>query len=133
MLSRNKLSHYRNLLNRLAERHRADLARLRRETAHPMGGEASGGISNLPASQADLGLTYHQEEVGLLLGENQEWLLAECEAALNRIDAGTYGLCERCGRQIPPGRLEAFPSARYCVACAEKMEEEESLGRRGMP
>src|SRR5262245_41040164 len=91
MLSRSKLAHYRDRLLRLAERHRADLIRLRRETARGLGGESGGGLSNTPVSQADLGTAHHEEEVGLLLGENQEWLLVECEAALARIDAGTYG------------------------------------------
>ncbi len=44
--------------------------------------------------------------------------LAEVELALARVDAGTYGRCEVCGREIPEGRLEARPTARTCVACA---------------
>lgn len=41
----------------------------------------------------------------------------EVAAALGRIEAGTYGHCERCGRPIPPERLEARPTARLCVEC----------------
>ncbi|QIG45677.1 TraR/DksA family transcriptional regulator [Nocardioides anomalus] len=44
--------------------------------------------------------------------------LAELDAARERLDAGTYGACERCGAPIPEGRLEARPAARTCVACA---------------
>ncbi|WP_219996211.1 TraR/DksA family transcriptional regulator [Nocardioides humi] len=44
--------------------------------------------------------------------------LAEVEAALDRVAAGTYGTCERCGRPIAPARLEARPAARSCIACA---------------
>ncbi|WP_341927907.1 TraR/DksA C4-type zinc finger protein [Nocardioides psychrotolerans] len=44
--------------------------------------------------------------------------LAEVDAALARLDAGTYGTCEVCGRSIPAGRLEARPMARTCVGCA---------------
>jgi DnaK suppressor protein len=44
--------------------------------------------------------------------------LAEVRAAIGRLDAGKYGLCERCGLRIPDGRLEARPTARRCVACA---------------
>ncbi|WP_253943888.1 TraR/DksA family transcriptional regulator [Nocardioides marmotae] len=43
--------------------------------------------------------------------------LAEIEAALDRLAAGTYGVCERCGRPIPAERLEVRPEARRCVAC----------------
>lgn len=40
-------------------------------------------------------------------------------AALDRIDAGTFGTCERCGNQIPDERLEARPTAALCVACKQ--------------
>ena len=48
------------------------------------------------------------------LGEQMK----EIDAALARLDAGTYGTCERCGSQIPEGRLEVRPAARTCVGCA---------------
>ncbi|WP_238695366.1 TraR/DksA family transcriptional regulator [Ornithinimicrobium flavum] len=41
--------------------------------------------------------------------------LAEVEAAIARVEEGTYGLCEQCGEPIAPGRLEARPTARTCV------------------
>jgi RNA polymerase-binding transcription factor len=44
--------------------------------------------------------------------------LRDIEAALRRIDAGTYGACESCGRLIGRPRLRAIPSARSCLACA---------------
>ncbi len=46
-----------------------------------------------------------------------ERLEEEVQAALQKLDRGTYGLCERCGRAIPPGRLEALPWAVLCVDC----------------
>lgn len=42
---------------------------------------------------------------------------AEITSALERIDAGTYGICENCGRPIGIERLEALPSVRLCVSC----------------
>ncbi|MGH2819141.1 MAG: TraR/DksA family transcriptional regulator [Actinomycetota bacterium] len=44
---------------------------------------------------------------------------AEILAALDRIDQGTYGKCERCGQGIPFERLEALPTARLCVSCKQ--------------
>ncbi|SIM61917.1 TraR/DksA family transcriptional regulator [Micromonospora cremea] len=44
--------------------------------------------------------------------------LAELDVALRRVEAGTYGRCERCSRPIPAERLAARPSARTCVGCA---------------
>jgi DnaK suppressor protein len=46
--------------------------------------------------------------------------LDEVRAALARVDEGRYGVCERCGRPIPEGRLEARPTARLCVVCASR-------------
>jgi DnaK suppressor protein len=42
------------------------------------------------------------------------------EEALAKMDAGTYGICEDCGREIPDARLEARPSSVRCVECAAK-------------
>ncbi len=46
--------------------------------------------------------------------------LAEVEHALRKMDAGTYGTCEGCGQAIAPARLEAKPTARFCIDCASK-------------
>lgn len=48
--------------------------------------------------------------------------LAEVDAALARIESGSYGTCETCGRDIPAARLEARPFARRCVTCAAREE-----------
>ena len=47
-----------------------------------------------------------------------EAALAEIDAALTRVDAGTYGVCVRCGRPIGDARLDARPAAACCIACA---------------
>ena len=44
--------------------------------------------------------------------------VAEVEAAIQRLEAGNYGICERCGRPIASARLEARPAARTCIRCA---------------
>ena len=44
---------------------------------------------------------------------------SEVVGALERLEAGTYGRCERCGNEIAPERLEAIPTARLCVACKQ--------------
>ncbi len=45
----------------------------------------------------------------------------EVAAALERIGSGTYGRCERCGRQIDEERLEAIPTSRLCVSCKQSV------------
>jgi DnaK suppressor protein len=46
--------------------------------------------------------------------------LAEIEQCLQKIENGTYGICDDCGQPIPEERLEALPKARYCLACKSK-------------
>jgi RNA polymerase-binding transcription factor DksA len=137
MLNPQQIETYQRRLQELGRRHESELAGLRREAAHGLGGESGGNLSNAPIHPADLGTAYHAQEVDLLLMENQEYLLAECDAALARIQAGSYGLCGRCSNQIPPGRLDAFPYARYCVGCAEEVERTEGqtapAGEGGRP
>jgi len=58
------------------------------------------------------------------------------ERALERLEAGRYGLCERCGRPIPPERLRAVPAATRCAPCQAAAEEGEAgagLGPEGIP
>ena len=49
-------------------------------------------------------------------------LLDQGERALDRIDAGTYGVCESCGQPIGKARLLAFPRATLCVECRQRQE-----------
>ena len=61
-------------------------------------------------------------EVDESLGENADQLVRDIDAALARLDEGTYGTCTRCGQPIPEERLEAVPYAVLCVSC--KRDEE---------
>jgi DnaK suppressor protein len=54
-------------------------------------------------------------EIDYTLEENSEQVLRQIDRALSRIDDGTYGTCEACGREIPRERLEARPWATLCI------------------
>jgi DnaK suppressor protein len=58
----------------------------------------------------------------LALQRNAEDLIAQIDAALSRLNQGSYGICERCGQPIPEERLEARPYAAYCIACQSLVE-----------
>ncbi len=60
------------------------------------------------------------ETVDLLvkLGERERAELAEIDAALQRIEDGTFGICQDCGIPIERGRLRALPEARLCLGCS---------------
>jgi RNA polymerase-binding transcription factor len=61
-------------------------------------------------------------EIDYSLEESATQVLGEIDAALQRIDDGSYGACVRCGQGIAPERLEARPWARLCIEC-KRLEE----------
>jgi DnaK suppressor protein len=71
---------------------------------------------------ADQGSATFEREMDMTFEENDREALDRVRAALARIDAGTYGVCDRCGAEIPPARLEAVPSASLCIQCKEAEE-----------
>ena len=63
-----------------------------------------------------------EKELLFELSDNERTTLDHIEAALRKIEKGTYGVCEFCRKPIPPARLQALPFARYCIACQSKAE-----------
>ncbi|MYR02435.1 TraR/DksA family transcriptional regulator [Streptomyces sp. SID6137] len=72
--------------------------------------------------QADTGTKNITREHELALAANAREMLTQTERALERLDAGTYGLCENCGNPIGKARMQAFPRATLCVECKQKQE-----------
>ena len=69
--------------------------------------------------------TAYTREFFFELGNGDRRLLRDVVAALEKIDNGSFGECERCGEVIADKRLEALPFARYCIDCQRLVEEEE--------
>ncbi|MEK6692075.1 MAG: RNA polymerase-binding protein DksA [Nitrospirota bacterium] len=63
----------------------------------------------------------------LRLRGREQKLLKKIENAIEKIDSGTYGVCETCGEKISIKRLEARPVTTLCIECKTKQEEEEKL------
>jgi|SRR5581483_5634340 len=61
-------------------------------------------------------------EIDYTLGGNASEVLSQINAALRRIEEGTYGICASCGREIAPERLEAYPWASLCIDCKRAAE-----------
>jgi len=80
-------------------------------------------LSNMPIHMADLGTDNYEIENIIGLMDSERKILLEIDAALGRIEDGTYGICEGGSEQIPKQRLAAIPWARYCVNCATSLEK----------
>ncbi|MFE3163677.1 TraR/DksA family transcriptional regulator [Streptomyces sp. NPDC059224] len=72
--------------------------------------------------EADTGTKNITREHELSLAANAREMLEQTERALEKLDAGTYGLCENCGNPIGKARMQAFPRATLCVECKQKQE-----------
>ena len=89
--------------------------------------EADDDASELSSASGDQHLADHasdmlDREVDDSLEENADQIAREIDAALARIEDGSYGTCARCGQEIPAGRLDAVPYAVLCVDC-KRLEE----------
>jgi DnaK suppressor protein len=67
-----------------------------------------------------------QERIGTVI-EDLRALLRQVDGALARLDDGTFGVCQRCGKPINPERLEAFPYVEYCIDCQTFLERQRAL------
>ena len=61
--------------------------------------------------------------------EHETTLLHEIDAAIDRLESGGYGICASCGCEIPEQRLLATPTVQTCIACQERIEQEQGGGR----
>lgn len=85
--------------------------------------EASSDLSAYSFHMADAGTDNFDREFALSMVSNEQELLNEINDALKRLESGTYGLCELCGKPIPKARLDAIPWARYTVNCQSEVEK----------
>lgn len=97
---------------------RADIDRVMSQIAERL----SDSVVDAGDDQADAGAKAYEREHELVLTQNARDLLDQTERALGRIDAGTYGVCESCGKAIGKARLLAFPRAILCVECKQREE-----------
>ena len=127
MMSDQDLKRFQQLLIDFGARIRADYQHLTHEAldAHA--------DSRSPTHLAELGTDAYEQEFSLRFAESDIHVLEEIDAALSRIKAGTFGLCQSCvasGKApsksvIPKTRLREIPYTRNCVACEREREQQQ--------
>jgi RNA polymerase-binding protein DksA len=122
VLKNDELESYRQVLQGLRSRLRGDLDQMTDEALRRRQPESSGNLSNVPLHMADVGTENYDQEFTLGLIENEQGTLEEINAAISRIEVGTFGRCEDCGELIARPRLQALPYTRHCIECARKLE-----------
>jgi DnaK suppressor protein len=107
-----RLQHYRRILRLKAAEVRSSLS-----------AERAAEIVSRPEEPLDFGdwcQKSHEEWLYLNQNRLELALLREVEAALARVESGTYGFCQRCNAPIAARRLDAVPWAKHCVPCEER-------------
>jgi len=113
--------HFRKLLLEERRRVAAAIENLQEDHAGTLSDEA-GEETAYDNHLADTATETYDRELDYSLEENSEHVLAEIDAALKRIEDGTYGICTNRGEQIPVERLEARPYATLCIDCQRERE-----------
>ena len=85
--------------------------------------DAAGDLSAYSLHMADMATDNYDREFALNLADNEQKILHRIEAALEKIENNTFGLCEVCNKKITKIRLKAVPYAELCVPCQEKVEK----------
>jgi DnaK suppressor protein len=89
----------------------------------------SGELSSFDQHPGDSGTETFEMEKNVSLLEQVEDELQEIEGAFQRLERGTYGTCQACGRPIGEERLEAMPAARFCIDDQAKAERDAGYPR----
>lgn len=122
---RRRLLEERERLHREARRHDS-LGRL------PLR-ESTGELSAYDNHPADMGSETFERSKDLARRRDLQRALADIDLALQRLEEGIYGYCQRCGRPIPRQRLEVLPATPYCGECARQLEAGGIAGASGRP
>ena len=121
-MDKQNLEYFKNLLYGML-----DEARLKNES---MVDELTDSTSHFPdptdraAAESDIAFM-------LRIKDRERRLIDKIQAAIKRIESGTYGICEECGEEISIPRLKARPVTKLCINCKARQEEDESMTTDG--
>jgi RNA polymerase-binding transcription factor DksA len=119
-----KREKYKNILEKKKDEAKNTLEKMRKNETAKKSGYSPVELSNYDNHPAEIGSDLYQEELNNALKVRQSNDVDELEAALTRIEDGTYGRCEFCGGEIDEDRLDVLPQAMTCIRCKEeKMPE----------
>jgi DnaK suppressor protein len=117
-----ELKFFENLLNEKKETLIQELGYLEDNTMRLNSKEGAGDLSSHAYHLADHATETQDREQAFHMASREGKYLFYIEEALDRVRAGTFGVCKKCGKLIPKARLEAVPTAKMCIECKTKQE-----------
>ncbi|MGQ3683603.1 MAG: TraR/DksA family transcriptional regulator [Candidatus Loosdrechtia sp.] len=119
-----EFAQYKKLLLVLRERLVGKVDSMHGEALKRSRQDASGDLSNVPIHMADVGTDNYERDLMIELIQSGEQSLRDIDTALEKIEEGSYGICEMCSKKINKERLKALPHAKLCIDC----QREEEIG-----
>jgi RNA polymerase-binding protein DksA len=111
---------FKKLLEEERARVEAELHGLQEMDGSSSQGDEQAELSHYDEHQADTATETFERERDVAMQDSAHAMLRQIEVALKKIDDGTYGVCERCGKPISAARLEAIPYTPFCIEDAER-------------
>jgi RNA polymerase-binding protein DksA len=121
-VNKKDLKHYRARLWEEFEKISASLDRFERNARENSQRDSSGDLSAYSLHSADVGSDSMEREKDLMLASRESRTVSLIREALQKVDDGTYGDCEDCGKPVGAKRLEIIPYAQLCTRCQVKAE-----------
>src|SRR2546423_4280996 len=120
-MERALLDEFRQRLERDRDTLRAEIGQIEDQEVHAEN-QYDPEFSGYGNHMAETGTEIYEQERNLTLEQTLKQQLAEVEHALAKFDGGTYGICDNCGKDIAPERLQALPQAALCINCKGRQE-----------
>jgi RNA polymerase-binding protein DksA len=120
------LAHFEKLIMQKREDLVKELGYLKETSMEKSYQDYTGEVSTYSYHMADQGTDAQEREKAFMFASREGKYLTYLDRALERIKAGTYGICQECGEPISKARLEAVPTATLCIACKSKKEHDET-------
>lgn len=127
-MNKKDLERFKKLLQDARKKIAGDLRHLEGDSLNTNQRDASGDLSGYSFHMADMASDNFDREFTLGLASNEQQQLNLIDAALRKIEDGTYGLCESCSKAISVKRLLAMPHALLCIKCQETEEKQKRRG-----
>lgn len=122
-MDKKTLKTFKDLLLKKKEELQKGIQHIAEDTLKTSQRDSAGDLSAYSLHMADVATDNYDREFSLGLADKEQVIVHRIDAALEKIEEGTYGDCEVCAKKIAAARLKVVPYAELCMPCQEKQEK----------